>query len=646
MDDIFGIPMTGLVLTLVALFALCLLSVAWVGWRHPVIFKLGVRNIPRRRAQSTLIVVGLMLSTLIMAAALGIGDTINYSMSADVYDNLGHIDELVVASADSEARVDLTADGTFDAATFPRIEAMLEGDPNVDGLMPMLDARASVTHETMQLAEPGIIITGIDASRLEGFGGLQDTDGRLIDFGAVGADGVVLSASLAEKLDATAGDRLTLHVNNASVVRTVTAITEDSYLVGTRRSLSSSLVTPGLAMPLASLQTLIGQDGKLSAVAISNAGGVRGGIDYSQAVTTTLREELAGQGLGVAPIKERRVAEAKSFATVFTSVFLVLGLFSIAAGILLIVLIFTMLAAERRAEMGMERAVGTHRRQLIQQFIAEGSGYALVAGLVGTGLGVLAALGIGQGMKLIFGDYVPIEPYVAPRSLVAAYCLGMVITFMAVVGSSWKISRLNIVAAVRDIPDISSPQRKKWTLVWAGLLLLAGGLMTFAGAGGTALLFTTGMSLWPFGIILALRYFGVAARPVFTAVGLYLLVFWLLPEDAFNAIFGNYDSGFSQFFVAGVFLVIATTVITINNLDVLLAGLSRLGGPFRSQLPAVRIAIAYPGATKGRTGLTVAMFSLIIFSLVMMATMNQTSIELALGDESNAGWDVRADART
>jgi putative ABC transport system permease protein len=38
------------------------------------------------------------------------------------------------------------------------------------------------------------------------------------------------------------------------------------------------------------------------------------------------------------------------------------------------------------------------------------------------------------------------------------------------------------------------------------------------------------------------------------------------------------------------------------------------------------------------------MFSLIIFSLVMMATMNQNFVALFLGDDANAGWDVRADA--
>src|ERR671914_1887644 len=98
MNELFGIPMSTIMIVLLVLLALCLLSVAWVAWRRPVIFKLGVRNIPRRRAQTMLIVAGLMLSTLIIAAALGTGDTVNYSVTGDVYTNLGPVDELVVAS--------------------------------------------------------------------------------------------------------------------------------------------------------------------------------------------------------------------------------------------------------------------------------------------------------------------------------------------------------------------------------------------------------------------------------------------------------------------------------------------------------------------------------------------------------------------
>src|SRR5919112_1376353 len=96
MDKVFGLPMSGIATVLVALLALCLLSVAWVAWRRPVIFKLGVRNIPRRRAQTSLIVIGLMLSTLIILAALGTGDTLDYSLTKDVYDNYGNVDTVVV----------------------------------------------------------------------------------------------------------------------------------------------------------------------------------------------------------------------------------------------------------------------------------------------------------------------------------------------------------------------------------------------------------------------------------------------------------------------------------------------------------------------------------------------------------------------
>src|SRR6266508_4540939 len=100
MNELFGISMSSIMIVLIVLLSLCLLSVAWVAWRRPVIFKLGVRNIPRRRAQTTLIVVGLMLSTLIMAAALGTGDTVDYSSTVEVYDNLGRVDELVIYSTD------------------------------------------------------------------------------------------------------------------------------------------------------------------------------------------------------------------------------------------------------------------------------------------------------------------------------------------------------------------------------------------------------------------------------------------------------------------------------------------------------------------------------------------------------------------
>jgi putative ABC transport system permease protein len=155
--------------------------------------------------------------------------------------------------------------------------------------------------------------------------------------------------------------------------------------------------------------------------------------------------------------------------------------------------------------------------------------------------------------------------------------------------------------------------------------------------------FYLGMSMWPFGVAFIVRYVGAPARHVYTPLGLYLLILWLLPENLSEPLFGEYDSGFEMFFVSGLFLVLGSSMLVVENTDLLLGGITRLGTVFRGWLPMIRTAVAYPSAARVRTGLTISMFSLIIFSLVMMATINTNVINLFLGDEANAGWDVRAD---
>ena len=642
MNDIFGLPMSGLMTGLVLVLAVCLLMVAVAAWRRPVIFKMGVRNIPRRKAQTTLIVVGLMLSTLIISAALGTGDTLHYSLTKDSYENLGHVDQLVVASNEYEAP-NADSNVTFDASMLSTVDGALTDDPNVDGVMPILDARVSAVNETMQQAEPAMILIGADPSRFGDFGGLKGTNGESIDLATIAIDGVVLSDKAADDLDAAVGDKVSVYYEGVPHALTVAAIAEDTYLSGYRRGREDFIEYPGMVMPLAAVQTITGQENLLTAIAISGTGGIRDGFKQTDDVIETLRPTLAGTGLGVDAIKRFSVDDGEKIAGQFTSIFLILGLFSIVSGLLLIVLIFTMLAAERRSEMGMARAVGTHRKQLIHQFVSEGAGYALLAGLVGSALGVAASVGIANAMKFLFGQYVPIEPHVEPRSMIVAYCLGVVITFVTIVVSSWKVSKLNVVAAIRDIPDIATHHRKLGTLIWGIVMLIGGGFMTLTGLSGEkAFFFYMGASLIPFGIAQILRYFKVPSRPVLSLAGIYILVLWLLPENIAEKIWGELDGDMEMFFLSGLFMVAGATILTMQNTDLLLSGVSKLGGLFKGTLPAVRTAVAYPSAARGRTGMTIAMFSLIVFSLVMMATM---STNFGGDKDANAGWDVVANTR-
>jgi putative ABC transport system permease protein len=419
----------------------------------------------------------------------------------------------------------------------------------------------------------------------------------------------------------------------------VIAVAEDSPLNGAVQTNE-----PSLMMDLNKLQTITGKENQISAIGISNKGGDRDGLKYTDEVVDKIQPTLAAQDLGINEIKKDFVGFAELIASIFVTFFLIFGLFSIAVGILLIVLIFTMLAAERRAEMGMERAVGAQRGALIQQFIAEGTGYALLAGLIGTAMGALVAIGIGRGLTLAFGDFVNIEPYVHPRSMIIAYCLGVVITFLAVSLSSWRVSRLNIVAAVRDIPDAYQALKNRRQLIWAIIMVVLGGLFTYWGLSiEQQFAFTMGMTLIPFGLAGIVSYFGVKPRLALTIAGIYTLVFWLLPSDLFETLFGDMSGDIEMFFVSGICIIAASTIVIIQNLDTLLKITEKLGSRFRSKMPAIRLAISYPGANKGRTGMTIAMFGLIVFSLVMIASINENFARAFLSTDSTAGWTVSAD---
>ncbi len=662
MEALFGIPMVQIMVVMVGLLLLCLAVVAFIAWRRPVIFKLGVRNIPRRKAQTTLIVVGLMLSTLIITAALGTGDTLNRSVTNSVYELLGPVDELVVASTDGDGEGSDQAafTETIDESSLELVREMAAGSGDVDAIGGLLIAMSPAVNvgdanpedvvslndlvaleDTVVRTEPLVLLAGIDDSSYNELDGTNDLNGKPVDFAAfIDSDvdaNVLLSESGATDLDAAVGDFLVLAINNEPVTVQVGAIAEDSVITG---SLDSQGI-PAMTMQLSRLQALTGQEGRLSAIGISNTGDDRSGLDRTGAVVELLQPQLAEVDLGINTIKQNFVEEAELLANIFVTFFIVFGLFSIAVGVLLIVLIFTMLAAERRSEMGMERAVGAQRRLLIQQFISEGAGYALLAGLVGVVMGALAVFGIANGMQAAFGDFIDISPFIEPRSMAIAYALGVVITFLTITLASWRVSRLNVVAAVRDIPDAYHATRNRRQLIWGLVMVVVGVLMVLgAQSNRNAFLFLTGGTLIPFGIAAVATYFGWKPRWVLTVAGLYTLIFWLLPADLFETIYGRYEGDIELFLLSGICIVAASTLVIIQNLDWILSGTERLGSRMSGWLPAIRLAVSYPGANKGRTGMTIAMFSLIVFSLMVISVINENFSAAFLGDDAAAGWDV------
>lgn len=739
--------MTTIMYVLLAIFAIGLVSVAFVAVTNRHMFLMGIRNLKRRGLQTGLVVIGLMLATLITTASFTTGDTINYSIEKFGYATFQRTDLSINFQGDDS---EFSSSSVYvDGTAVDALERHFAGDPDIDGFMPFLFEPAPARNDRTGLSEPDINIAGIDPVRLSALGSLRLVGGGRADLSALGDRDILLSENAAEELDARVGDEIALYIHEQPVMFTVAGIVEDELAIN-GNSLSGASdgqfsSRGGAAMRLDVAQQITGHQGEVNFIAVALKGAVSDSYLNSDAAISRLEPFLQSEegatllGAGDRPVqvdalKQDAMEDAESVGNMFTSIFLVLGLFSIASGIMLIFMIFVMLAAERRAEMGMARAVGAQRINLVQSFVSEGMAYNLIAGLIGAALGVAAAL----GLVVVFlkyslgGDFDFITAHVTWQSLVVSYCLGVSLTFVTVVIASIKVTSVNIVAAVRGleedarrgprekvswkwvalgVPAMVIPPLGIWFLFRKGLRIswswivapvgIALALLALLGASGggsmSEFLAGVGFSVLPLCIAILAAHHGVPGRAVWTGVGAWLAFYWLAPFSVAESLLGTEMQGDIEMFVlSGVMVVIAFTLIIIFNARLLTALFQRKNGHkyrkpaliaavaaavaaagyalgdagdgagevlyvvaaliglaaaaswasvrFPAAAPALKMGVAYPLANRFRTGMTIAMFSLIVFSIVTFSAVNANFTATMTGDSGDGGWDIVATA--
>ncbi|TMD51805.1 MAG: ABC transporter permease [Chloroflexi bacterium] len=175
------------------------------------------------------------------------------------------------------------------------------------------------------------------------------------------------------------------------------------------------------------------------------------GVDLSERAEDAIRDYIPA-GASIHEVQEQGVHASQQADDIFSRIFSLFALFALAIGLLLIFLIFVLLAAERRAEMGMARAIGVQRRHLILMYLFEGTVYDLLSSFVGLLIGV----GVGTLLVLFLEPILerfnfPLKLVFQPRSLILAYCLGVIFTFFSVGVSAWLVSRMTVVDALRNL---------------------------------------------------------------------------------------------------------------------------------------------------------------------------------------------------
>lgn len=640
MQRLFGIPMGGLTVALALLTGLVLALVAALALRNRVLLRLGLRHVARRRGRAALVVVGLMLGTAIIAAALTTGDTMARTVRAAVIEALGRTDEVVavrgapdVISAEDAASARAPY---LDERVVPAVERVMRRTGLVDGVTPAIIEPVAAQDLTSRQTESRVGLFAADPARMAGFGAIR-AGGRTMTLAQLRSGEVYLDTDGAQKLDARPGDVVrVLAGRRTATLRVREVVAYDG--AGTDG--------PAVLLPLARAQALLGVPGRVRTVLVSNTGDETSGAAHSDAVIAASRPALARLGLEAQPAKQDGLDVADQQGDVFTSVFTTFGSFSIAAGILLIFLIFVMLSAERRSELGIARAIGTRREHLVQLFVFEGLAYDLGAALVGAALGVAIAFGMVSVMASAFSaEDLQIDYAVSARSVIVAYALGVLLTFAVVAFSAWRVSKMNIVAAVRDLPEPPPERSGRRRLLRGALLVLAGVLLTASGlSAAQATPFSVGVSLVIIGLVPLVRALGVPERIAFSGAGALLIVWWLLPFGTMNDIAGRELSmDFSAWIVSGLMVVAGATWLIVYNADILLGVAMRIFGRFRAIAPVLKMAMAYPLRVRFRTGVTLAMFMLVVFTIVVGATTSRAFLS-AVDDVGawGGGYDVRA----
>jgi len=369
-EELFGVPMQQLLWILLAAFGAATLILGLSALRNRVSFRMAARNLPRR-TQTILVVLGLMLATMLFSASFTTGDTLTNSLRLQSLENLGQVDVQVQvdgAGASGQQQFGNTSSERadyFDAEVADEVRDRLTNEDHVSGVAPAAIETVPVTAKDSDLSEPSTDVLGVDQEQMEGFDSLTTSSGKKLDPADLGKDEIYLSADAAEGLDVENGDVIeatfaqklgTTAAPNARPAATPGALPvpwpSELTVAGVYESGANPASSTSMVMPLQRLQERVGEEGRVNAVLITHKGSAIEGAAGTGATKDTLRPLLEENDLQAESVKKEAIDQADQGGETFTSIFLLFGQFSVGAGVLLI---FVMLAAERKHELGIAR---------------------------------------------------------------------------------------------------------------------------------------------------------------------------------------------------------------------------------------------------------------------------------------------------
>ena len=209
-----------------------------------------------------------------------------------------------------------------------------------------------------------------------------------------------------------------------------------------------------------------------------------------------------------------------SFLRTFLFVFAGIALF---VGGFLIANTFSITVAQRVREFALLRIIGANRRQVLQAVIGE----ALLIGILGSVVGLLAGFVIAPGLKGLFkalGADLPSSGIVLEtRTIVVSLLIGTIITLVSALTPALRATRVPPMAALQEAASLPRGRTARWRTPLAAVVAVLGialvllGLFGSASGGDAAALVGAGAAVIFIGVGLLASHI---VKPLSLAVGL------------------------------------------------------------------------------------------------------------------------------
>src|SRR5688572_3005380 len=253
-------------------------------------------------------------------------------------------------------------------------------------------------------------------------------------------DSLIVSNELADRNGLTLGSRLPLQTADGEKALTIRGIMKPS---GLATAFGGNLAI----MDVYAAQQMFGR------------GRTFDRIDLALAPETTLDDAerelgaLLGAGFDVQP-PATRGRQAEAMVAGYTMMVNIASVFALFIGMFIIYNSFATAVTERRAEIGILRALGATRAQVRGLFLTESLVLGLLGSVVGLGVGILIARGIASAISALVGELygvarqaaeVATDPFVAS----AAVAIGMGTSVVAAAIPARNAARVDPVHALR-----------------------------------------------------------------------------------------------------------------------------------------------------------------------------------------------------